>query len=115
MPLLPLLPPLHECYPATRSALENDSDLCEKEDTPESIPCLCFAGVNVYQTFDFIHHFTPKPVPPVEAVCAALAKNAVDIHPGEPHVRLRMLAGFCMYMFVYVWHVYPQKNVHVCM
>ncbi|KAF5842973.1 pyruvate kinase [Dunaliella salina] len=39
-------------------------------------------GVNVYQTFDFIRTFTPKPVPPVEAVCAALAKNAVDIFPG---------------------------------
>ena len=43
---------------------------------------LYLAGVNVYQAFDYIHHFTPKPVPPVEAVCAALAKNAVDIHPG---------------------------------
>jgi pyruvate kinase len=40
------------------------------------------AGVNVYQTFDFIRTFTPKPVPPVEAVCAALAKNAVDALPG---------------------------------
>jgi len=39
-------------------------------------------GVNVYQTFDFIRTFTPKPVPPVEAVCAALAKNAVDALPG---------------------------------
>ncbi|KAL6747633.1 pyruvate kinase [Haematococcus lacustris] len=39
-------------------------------------------GTNVYQTFDFIRTFTPKPIPTIEAVCCALAKNAVDIRPG---------------------------------
>lgn len=41
------------------------------------------AGVNFYQTFDYIRTFTPKPLVSIEAVCSALAKNAVDILPGE--------------------------------
>lgn len=39
-------------------------------------------GVNFYQSFDYIRTFTPKPVGPVEAICSAVAKNAVDIRPG---------------------------------
>ncbi|GLC61308.1 hypothetical protein PLESTB_001741900 [Pleodorina starrii] len=39
-------------------------------------------GVNVYQSFDYIRKFTPKPVGPIEAICSTLAKNAVDIRPG---------------------------------
>jgi hypothetical protein len=36
----------------------------------------------VYGSFDYLREFTPKPVQSIEAVCAALAKNAVDIRPG---------------------------------
>ncbi len=36
----------------------------------------------MYQTFDFVRTFTPKPVQSIEAVCAAVAKNAVDLRPG---------------------------------
>ncbi|PNW83558.1 hypothetical protein CHLRE_05g234700v5 [Chlamydomonas reinhardtii] len=39
-------------------------------------------GVNFYQSFDYTHKFTPKPVSAVEAMCSSLAKNAVDIRPG---------------------------------
>lgn len=36
----------------------------------------------MYQTFEYIRTFTRKPVQAIEAVCCALAKNAVDIRPG---------------------------------
>lgn len=39
-------------------------------------------GVNFYQSFDYIRTFTPKPIGTVEAVCSAIAKNAVDVRPG---------------------------------
>jgi pyruvate kinase len=40
------------------------------------------AGINVYGSFDYLREFTPRPVQSIEAVCCALAKNAVDIRPG---------------------------------
>ena len=40
------------------------------------------AGVNAYQTFDFIRDFTPKPLSTEEAVMSCAAKNTVDISAG---------------------------------
>lgn len=39
-------------------------------------------GVNHNQCYNFIRSYTPKPVGSVEAVVAALVKNAFDIRPG---------------------------------
>jgi len=39
-------------------------------------------GVNLYQTFDYIRSFTPKPISAIEAIVCSIAKNAVDLRPG---------------------------------
>lgn len=56
---------------------------CNKQVTNIRVPMrVCCAGVNFYQTQDYIRSFTPKPVSAIEAIMCSLAKNAVDIRPG---------------------------------
>lgn len=64
-----------------RAPTHNDRVLC-REPAVAKICRSAEMGVNVYQTFNYVRTFTPHPVPAIEAVCCALAKNAVDIRPG---------------------------------